>query len=202
MKNISLLHVLDKSTDTPPAAARQDVYMDPFGNEFKLVFHKTPTTGVATLAASPVGWVDGADLPEQVTADISQSDANKVVGPSMVALTAAETLAGIWHWVMTKGSMKEYKAGGKGIPMQPSGTPFDSSQYAARFTAIAFIPTDDSIADGSGLQWKDDNVWQAAADVDSRVICGRSREADGGTDTLDPEAVTWNVPMGMSFADA
>lgn len=202
MKNLALIHVLDKTTDTPPAAARQDVFMDAFGNTFRLVFHKTPTAGVATLAAAPVGWVDGADLPEQVTADISQSDVSKCVGPSMVAVTEAESLAGIWHWVMVRGCMKEYKSGGKGIPIQPDpNDAFDDSAYGARFTPIAFIPTDDSIADGTGLLWGDDNVWDVASDARVGVVCGRSREADGGTANLDPEAVDWDCPSGYTFVD-
>ena len=195
MKNIMPFHPLTKTTDTPPAWAQGKVFEDAFGNKLKLVKHSTPTTGVLVLAGGPVGYLDAGD-DMTVTTDISQSAAGKVAGATMVALTAAEALAGTyWHFIMIEGSLKEYMAGGRGVPL---GDSTKNGDWAAFDT----VPTDDSVADGEAIVWAADSLWSGVTEpVDGSVAAGRSLAADAGADpyTLGCDEVIWHVGSQMGY---
>lgn len=196
-------HPLDKRADTdaerPPAWARGAQFIDEFGNVFECLLHKTPTTGVAVTALGPVGDVDGITTGYQVTTDVSQSDATKVRGASMVALTIAETLAGYWTMVLKKGSAKEYIAGGKGLPLGDD-TPADFV-YARPLVPVVSYPTDTNIADGNGLCWGADTTWTPAADDAEEVIAGVALAADSSA-AIAATLVRMDCPAGRTFADA
>lgn len=153
----ALLHPLGKTVDTPPAWAQGKDFEDGLGNTLRLVLHSTPTVGVAVSKGSPVGVLTAAADNQTVTTDLSQSDTDTVLGASMVALSVAETLAGLtWHWVMTKGSLKEYKTGGRGVPL-------GDSDFNENVQVIDTILTDDSVVAGDLLIWGADNTWAGVA---------------------------------------
>lgn len=186
------LHILAKTTDDPPAWAKGRTFEDGLGNVFKLVRHKTPTAGVAVTAGSPVGYLDAGESYD-VTTDISQSDVGKLAGMSMVAITAAESLAGTtWAWIMVKGTPGDYKSGGRGVPL--------GSSTVGNNNPITSLKTDDSVADAGALFWTADDTWGGTNDLGTGAVAGgRALAADGGT-AMDPDDVMIEVGVGVASA--
>ena len=186
----TMLHPLAKTTDEPPAWAKGRIFEDGLGNEFKLCKHRTPTTGVAVSAGSPVGQLDTGEFYE-VTTDLSQSYVGKLVGMCMVAITIAESLAGLtWSWVMVKGNPADYIAGGKGVPL-------GDDDYTNNNPITAML-TNDSVADDHAIYWQADNTWGGTADLDTGACPGGwSKGADGGT-AMAPGNVMIDVGRQMA----
>lgn len=188
------LHILAKTTDEPPAWAKGREFHDGLGNVFKLVRHKTPTAGVAVTAGSPVGYLDAGESYD-VTTDLSQSDVGKLAGMSMVAITAAESLAGTtWAWIMVKGNPADYASGGRGVPL--------GSSTLGNNNPITSLKTDDSVADADGLYWQADDTWGGTIASGTGVVFGgRALAADGGT-AMAPASVFIDVGIGVSNVSA
>lgn len=192
------------ANNLPPISVREKEYVDPFGNHFRMCLHKTPSTGVATVALAPVGLLQDSLViagleRNHVTADVSQSNVTNVVGAQMVALSQAETLAGFWVWVLVKGNAKDYAAGGRALPLgNPS--PSGAFAYASPYTPVVEYPTDGNIADGSGLIWGDDNVWDPATDAVVACVAGRALAADTST-AIAAHLVEMDCPQGLTFID-
>lgn len=186
------LHPLGKTTDTPPSWAIGREFQDGLGNTLMLVLHRTPTTGVAVSAGSPVGWTDGY-TDGSVTTDLSQSDIGKLAGMSMVAITAAESLAATTYaWVMTKGNPADYISGGRGVPL-------GDSDFNPNVNPITSLLTDGSVADASGLYWQADNTWGGITEpTDGMVLGGVALGADVST-ALAAASAKIQVGIGMGY---
>jgi hypothetical protein len=189
----AFLHPLGKTTEEPPAWALGKKWDDGLGNKLRLVRHKTPSAGVAVTAFSPVGWTDGLTNVD-VTTDISQSDVGKLAGASLIAITAAESLAGTtWAWVMTDGNLADYIAGGRGVPL-------GDDDFNPNVNPGTSIKTDDSVADGNALFWAADDTWGGTADLATGAVAGGvALAADGGV-AMNPAKVIIQVGIGVASA--
>ncbi len=186
------IHLLEFSTDIPPENSRNEIFVDGFGNKFKLVFHQTPTAGIAVTAGGPVGFLDGTDN-EIVTADISQSAARKVAGVSMVSLTIAETATGQWHWIMIKGNLKEYAAGGAAVPIGDTSPAAGSFLYTSTYVPVGDLPfASGGVADENDVIWSGDDEWDGSIGVATEVAAGRALATDATVDVPN-HLVEWDL---------
>ena len=187
-----VLHVLDKSTTRPVNGVLGEVFEDGFGNKLMLVFHQTPTVGIAVSAGAPVGYLDG-QTDGRVTGDLSQSDARKVAGASMVAITAPEALAGVYHYVLVEGNFREYKTGGNGVPLGNSNPGAGSFIYERPFDPIDTIPFEaGGPVDTEDIFWSADNEWNGSAGVATQVAAGLAIGTEASA-TPDSEIVNWKL---------
>lgn len=190
----AILHPLDKTTDTPPTWMQGKEFEDGLGNTLKLVKHNTPSAGVAVTAGSPVGYLAANKSEKEVTTDLSQSNIGLLAGMSLVAITAAESLAAeTWAWIMTKGRPSDYAAGGPGVPLGDSSSSFNNNN------PLTSLKTDNSVAANDGLYWQADDTWGGKTEpADGEVLGGRALDDDGGT-TMDPAEVIIDVGIGMGY---
>ncbi len=188
----ALIHPLGKAIVAPPAWMLNREFDDGLGNMLRLVLHRTPTTGVAVSAGSPVGFTD-AFSDGSVTTDFSQTAGGKLAGMSMIAITLAESFAALtWAWVMTKGRPSDYIAGGRGVPL-------GDSDFNPNVNPITELKTNGSVADGDLLVFTIDDTWNGVTEpIDGQTGGGIALKADAANVLAAVDAMI-NVGQGMGF---